>query len=501
MKKLILSAWLALPLVAQAQWEVTGTIYRDKNGNGVQDNGERGLKNIPVSNGDTVVLTNRKGEYRLTVSPGESVFPILPPDYTLVREGEPIENAHYVYFPHESAWDGKPVDFALYKTPAADAFDVAAVGDVQVGKYAEENYAGATVLAELAERRDIDFNIFLGDLTNHPTPYLQEMKGMLNGIPYPSWTVIGNHDRELTHEPEKQESVFNGCFGASTYAFNRGKVHFIVINNVLPVDKRDYTGGYSDKQLRFLKNDLERVPRSCRIVICQHIPMVHTAQKAEILDLLKGRGEVMVLSGHTHRVRRHFIPGDGVLIHELGAGASCGTWWTGERDWQGIPAAIMPCGSPRGYFVVHFDKRGYDIRFKGVGLDKNRQMDIWVKGLDAVDNETPGLDAIAPHTIVANVYGGSDSTAVEVRIDGGAWRLMRHTAMPAPNVSRMIHWNKTAGYPTQYSRRIPMRKEKSAHIWCIELPEGLAPGAHTAEFRASDRFGLNVTGSTAFVVR
>ena len=53
---------------------------------------------------------------------------------------------------------------------------------------------------------------------------------MMRVIPTPAWTVLGNHDRDLTHGPEKQESVFNTYFGAATYSFNRGGIHFIVIN-------------------------------------------------------------------------------------------------------------------------------------------------------------------------------------------------------------------------------------------------------------------------------
>ena len=66
-----------------AQSIVTGRVYWDKNQNGKYDKGEPSLRDIPVSNGDTIVMTNRNGEYSLTVFSGESVFPILPSEYTL----------------------------------------------------------------------------------------------------------------------------------------------------------------------------------------------------------------------------------------------------------------------------------------------------------------------------------------------------------------------------------------------------------------------------------
>src|SRR3712207_8265829 len=41
-----------------------------------------------------------------------------------------------------------------------------------------------------------------------------------------------------------------------------------------------------------------------------------------------------------------------VRVHELGTGASCGFWWVGEKDWQGVPAALQQGGAPRNYFVM-----------------------------------------------------------------------------------------------------------------------------------------------------
>lgn len=499
MKEWIICLLFFLPGMSVAQSIVTGRVYWDKNQNGKYDKGEPVLRGIPVSNGDTIVMTNRNGEYSLTVFSGESVFPILPSEYTLTTTNEQIENSHYVYFPAGDVPAKNRVDFALSRIVVAPSFRVAAVGDMQVGKYSEENYAGATILSELAERRDIDFSIHLGDIVNEPFPYLKNMYGMMRVIPTPSWTVLGNHDRDLTHGPEKQESVFNTYFGAATYSFNRGGIHFIVINNIFPDGQRGYNGAYNDKQIRFLKNDLKLVPRQNRIVICQHIPMMYTAQKEQILGLLAGRGDVLVLSGHTHQIARHFMVGDHVRIHELGVGATCGSWWVGERDWMGIPAAIMQCGSPRGYFTLDFDRVGYDIKFKGVGLDSNRQMDIWVNGLDSIDGKIPGLDTLKTNTIIVNVYGGCDSTEVRIQLDNGTWNTMQHVSMIAPNVSRMLYWNKTAGYPTKYSRRAVLRRQKSPHIWKIEYPDVLTPGTHFVKIKAYDKHGLDVTGSLSFV--
>ncbi|NGM65119.1 metallophosphoesterase family protein [Sphingobacterium sp. SGR-19] len=70
-------------------------------------------------------------------------------------------------------------------------------------------------------------------------------------LPASSWTLVGNHDRN-TANTAHMEDHFNQHFGASTYAFNYGGVHFIVLNNVFSTGKRSYEGRVSDDQLQLM---------------------------------------------------------------------------------------------------------------------------------------------------------------------------------------------------------------------------------------------------------
>ena len=79
------------PLTART---ITGTVFSDANGNGIRDKGEAVLAGIPVSNGRDIVLTNTQGLYRITVNEGNSLFPILPADYTM--SGGRVVNAAFV---------------------------------------------------------------------------------------------------------------------------------------------------------------------------------------------------------------------------------------------------------------------------------------------------------------------------------------------------------------------------------------------------------------------
>ena len=57
---------------------MSGIVFEDKNKNGVKDASEKGIKNILVSNGEEIVLTDKTGAYTINASVGSSIFPIKP---------------------------------------------------------------------------------------------------------------------------------------------------------------------------------------------------------------------------------------------------------------------------------------------------------------------------------------------------------------------------------------------------------------------------------------
>ena len=54
--------------LAQDTVWLEGCVYEDSNQNGIQDKGEKGIPEIPISNGDTVLLADKRGH-------SESNFP------------------------------------------------------------------------------------------------------------------------------------------------------------------------------------------------------------------------------------------------------------------------------------------------------------------------------------------------------------------------------------------------------------------------------------------
>ena len=75
---------------------ITGVVFHDSNKNGIRDQGEKGLRGMLVSNGDTIVVTDKKGQYLLPAIEGGSIMPILPADYTMTGSNVVNANFHYL---------------------------------------------------------------------------------------------------------------------------------------------------------------------------------------------------------------------------------------------------------------------------------------------------------------------------------------------------------------------------------------------------------------------
>ena len=498
---------------------VQGAVFDDRNGNGIQDKGEKGLRNIPVSNGDTIVVTNRDGRYVLPVVDGCSVFPILPADYTLPTSR--VVNAGFQYFGEVEGGglkvdggrlnveggrlnvEGGRLNFALQKKPVNRRFRLNAIGDVQVSNYQELEYATRTLWPELLQPSTIHhspstIHLFLGDLVNNNLSLYEDLRTLMEQLPQPTWTVLGNHDRDVDTISWRQSRSYNVVFGADMYAFNEGRVHFIVLNNVYPEGARGYKGRFSERQLHFVRQDLQLVPQDRLVVLCMHIPLAHSRNADELISLVEGRGDVLVLSGHMHQVGRFFHEGRGVRLHELSAGATCGFWWVGEKDADGIPAALQQEGTPRNYFVLDFDDTRYQLRCKAVGLDADRQMTIHVTGIDSLDQHLRDLKDLPAGLLMMTVWGGCDSTTVRCRVDGGEWQLCQKQALVDPNVARAREQNLQRIYPTKYNRMNPLRHRESHQLWTLPLPAAARRGAHSVEVEASDAFGFRATGRRSF---
>lgn len=92
----LLGSFVSTKCLAQDVAWIEGCVYEDGNQNGIQDKGEKGISGIAISNGDTVLLADKQGHFRIRLSKGNSIFPILPNNWTLLSNQ--IVNSGFYYW-------------------------------------------------------------------------------------------------------------------------------------------------------------------------------------------------------------------------------------------------------------------------------------------------------------------------------------------------------------------------------------------------------------------
>ncbi|MDN3667194.1 calcineurin-like phosphoesterase C-terminal domain-containing protein [Algibacter miyuki] len=441
----------------------------------------KGLKNMMVSNGDTIVTTNKKGVFKIPVKKGQVVFPILSSGYGYANTKKWWYNIPSDF---ESTSDLK-IDFQLQKIQKNKAFKFLAIGDIQVGDNTELLQATQSVLKELLNRNDYDFSIYLGDLVNDAPDLFMPLKKLVDDVKQPSWVVYGNHDRNFKTDKENQPNLFRDNFGPDTYAFFRNDVLFVALNSIKPEGKYGYKGIYKKNQIDFLSQLLATVDANQPIVISQHIPFVGMKNKKELIEILNPFKNVLFLTGHTHTAFRNTIKmPSGNMIHELTAGAVCGNWWTGQKDWEGIPLALMSCGTPKGYFEIDFNKADYKIKYKGINLPSNKQFSVWFGDY----NGEPLSSLAESNAFYVNVFSGSSDTKVSVVLPNKKVVFLKKEAILDPFVNYIKQTQKEGLTPDKNSKKSAYLRTKSRHIWKGVMPDELEKGYHKVEIKIEDPY-------------
>ena len=322
------------------------------------------------------------------------------------------------------------------------------------------------------------------------------------GIPW--YNVMGNHDENYdVDRDELADETFEAHFGPSTYSFNVGKVHFIVLDDILWPDPRDgqgYWGGMRPDQLDFVENDLKLVPKDHLVVVSMHIPLSEEGDsfrdedRQRLFDLLADYPYTLSLSAHTHLQKQDFFDEkDGWKQkkphHHYNVGTTSGDWYRGVLDENGLPVSTMRDGTPKGYALLDIDGNDYKIRYRVAGKPADYQMEIFAPVVVEKDLRTTA-------GIFVNFFMGAEGDRVELRIDEGEWKTMSQVNEIDPSyLVDLLRWDTTREL---IQGRRPSNPQPSRHLWRSPLPVNLSEGTHLIQIRATDQFGQVHTGQREY---
>ncbi|WP_116126346.1 calcineurin-like phosphoesterase C-terminal domain-containing protein [Lewinella sp. IMCC34183] len=499
-----------------AQETATGTVYADANGNGRRDRNEKGIAAVSVTNGERVVQTDASGNYSLPVGDDNIIAVVKPAGYAVPVDESNRPRYFYRHKPKgspRSDYPGVPatgdlpasVDFGLLPADESEQFTALIFGDPQPYTLEEIEFFARGVVAEVEGIENIPFGLSLGDLVGNDLdlfqPYIDAVKRV--GIPW--YNVMGNHDMNFdAPRDELSDETFEAHFGPANYAFTYGKVHFIVLDDILYPDPRDssgYWGGFREDQLNFVENDLRFVPEDHLIVLAFHVPLneyggetYRDADRQRLFDILKDFPHTLSLSAHTHIQRQdYFSPEEGferdTPHHEYNVGTTSGDWYSGRLNEDGVPVSTMRDGTPKGYAFLHFDGNRYTTEYRVAGKPADYQIEIFNPEVVAHGRNTQA-------GIYVNFFMGRAGDEVLYRVDDGDWKAMEHVEEQDPTYEASVYeWDTTPELPAgrRGSNPIP-----STHLWRGGIPVRLEPGEHTIEVRATDQFGKTHRGTSTY---
>lgn len=332
----------------------------------------KGIEGVAVSDGYSVVKTDKNGVYQFESNRyARYVFISIPSEYKVPMDKN-MKPAFYKNGISRNTTNRN--DFILDPlTENEDNFTLIAIGDPQVKTSAHISRYKNETIADIRSTLNVNqakgrytkaYAVTLGDIV-HDTPNLwdamvETMQNVKIGSGYlPVFQCIGNHDHNAKASSDLSATTeYVDYYGPTDYSFNRGKVHVVVMDNIVCTTTNGstwtYDAGFSKSQYNWLKADLDAVRNKAdmMVILCCHIPFRGGSNSggsnvnkdkyyAETLALLKEFNEAHIMIGHTHYPQNYRHTGytskNGLPIYEHVHGGACGGWWSSNMNVDGAP--------------------------------------------------------------------------------------------------------------------------------------------------------------------
>ncbi len=385
--------------------------------------GGKGIAGVAVTDGNSIVLSDKNGNYTLAAAAGaEFVYISLPAGYAFPAEKQIAK----FYQPIATQTQQFVADFTLEKLTTDDTQHYFVVwADTQMISEKDVELLKAQTVPDLKElvasypANSLFHGIGCGDLVWDKFELFKGYKEAVDATGVTFFNVIGNHDMDIktARTDEWSAETFKKEFGPTYYSFNRGKIHYVVLDDVFFIGSaKKYIGYITENQLSWLEQDLKNVPKGSTVVVSLHIPTdtgaarrykkeaelgSNVSNREQLYKILAGY-KVHFMSGHTH-FNDVWEKGD---MMEHNHGTVCGAWWTGP---------VCGDGTPNGYGVYEVNGDELKWYYKSTGFSRDHQLTVF----------EPGKVKEYPDEVLANVWNWDAKWKVEWFEDGVAKGAMQ----------------------------------------------------------------------------
>ena len=366
----------------------------------------KGLKDVVVSDGVEVVLTNSDGVYQIKSEKRYGyVFISIPSGYEVPSKG--VLPQFYAYL-SDKASQPERKDFSLVKAGDQTKYKMFFFGDMHLANRTNDKAQFRVFTNDLNNYMQNHsgeklYGMTLGDMTwdlywydRHYSfaEYLEEINSDVKGLQI--FHTMGNHDNDyMIAKPDadfRAASEYVKYIGPTFYSFNIGKIHYVVVDDIDCSDydgttSRDYVTRLTSEQMDWLEKDLKYVGKSTPLIITTHAPIFYPSgvntfkidhntngDSNRLFSIVKDY-TVHFVTGHTHLIFNANPKETSVFgltdCYEHNAGSICGSWWWSGNLTPGV--YVGQDGSPAGYSI--WDINGTDInwKFKATAWDEDYQ--------------------------------------------------------------------------------------------------------------------------------
>lgn len=222
---------------SQAQ-ALKGKVFEDLNKNNIDEESEPKISNVVISDGFTVVQTDKQGNFQINVhSEAKFLFISTPSGYKNSKK-------HYLSISKEL----KRYNFPILKDGSqnSDHLGFIQITDTETDKY------GPWIedIKQYAFNNQVSFLLHSGDICYEKGMLFHSENVNQEKMDLPVYYTVGNHD--LVRGTYGEE-YFEKLFGPTYYSFNAGPAHFVIT----PMPQGDFQPNYTlDQIISWLKADL-----------------------------------------------------------------------------------------------------------------------------------------------------------------------------------------------------------------------------------------------------
>lgn len=436
----------------------------------------RGLARVALSDGRSVVTTDRDGRFELVTNTARRFLSLsLPSGHRIPTHPAGTARSFVRLAPNPAgemavAFDLEPIPGGDERHAFLTLADIQTQDDADMGLFRRDTVPDVQrTIRALGEVPT--FGVAAGDIMWDKLSLYDDYEAAVRELGIPFVQVVGNHDLDMEQRSDgRSTTTFERRFGPRYWSFNRGQVHYVVLDDVMWYGD-GYIGYVDDDQLAWLAEDLALVERGRPVVVFAHIPLLSNLShrnglaRAPVGNYVTNREAVYgllapyrttILTGHIHDSDWSTAGG----VFERNLGAVCGGWWTGP---------ICYDGTPNGYAVHEVNGAELRWRYQATGQAADHQIRVYPRGADPK----------APDEIVANVWAFEPGWTV-VWYENGA----RRGAM-----ARRVGLDPLA-VQTLAGADLPARRG-----WVDPVPTGhlfyapVAAGARDLRVEATDPFG------------